>query len=56
MHGCTNNAEKEDTTAIIYKYKKPVCTLKELHVGYIVLCIEEGIDFVDMWASFIEEE
>ena len=37
MRVATNSAEKEGMTAFIEKYRKLVCTLKEVCVGQIVL-------------------
>ena len=37
MHVGTNNAEKEGTSAIVYKCRRLVKTLKEARIGQIVL-------------------
>ena len=37
MHVGTNSAEKEDTSAMVGKYRRLVKTLKEARIGQIVL-------------------
>ena len=65
VHVGTNNAEKEGTSAIVGKYRRLIKTLGRLGEEYSncrsmtintplqKVCMEEGVDFVDMWLNFV---